>query len=129
MSQLKWNSASGAATRNSRARLSRTRSTHVLLLTANSQELKKRPIEYSKKRRNGLIYIPTGGGKALIGGTLAVELANTAPTVMFQPGKEILEQNLEKIESYGFKASVMSASMNRREIGDVTLATIGTAYK
>lgn len=82
-----------------------------------------------KKKRNGLIYIPTGGGKALVGGTLALELANTAPVVMFQPSKEILEQNLEKIESYGFRASVLSASMGRREVGDVTLATIGTAYK
>lgn len=82
-----------------------------------------------KKPRNGLIYIPTGGGKSLIGGALAVELTSTAPVVMLQPGKEILEQNLEKIESYGFKASVMSASMNKREVGDVTLATIGTIYK
>lgn len=83
----------------------------------------------TKKLRNGLIYIPTGGGKALVAGSLAVELANTAPVVIFQPSKEILEQNMEKIESYGFRAAVLSASMGRREVGDVTLATIGTAYK
>lgn len=82
-----------------------------------------------KKKRNGLIYVPTGGGKALIAGTLAVELANTAPVVVFQPTREILEQNLEKIESYGFRPSVFSASMGQREIGDVTLATIGSVYK
>ncbi len=86
-------------------------------------------LNQGKHRRNGLIYIPTGGGKALVGGTLAIELAKTGPAVMFQPSREILTQNLEKVESYGFRVAVMSASMRRREIGDITLATIGTAYK
>lgn len=86
-------------------------------------------LDERKKSRNGVIYIPTGGGKALVAGGLAVELSKTAPVMVFQPGKEILEQNLEKIESYGFQAEVFSASMGERNIGEVTLATIGSVYR
>lgn len=86
----------------------------------------------TKKPKNGLVYMPTGGGKAICIGTTAIELARHSqggPAVIFQPTREILQQNLEKIESYGFQAGVVSASMGRKDIGDVTLATIGSAYK
>ena len=77
------------------------------------------------KGKNGLIVAPTGSGKSLLIALLATRL--DAPCVVFQPSKEILEQNLAKLAHYGYRAAVFSASMGRREIGTITLATIGTA--
>ncbi len=82
-----------------------------------------------KAKKNGLVYMPTGSGKSLAIGTAAIELSNTAPVIIFQPTKEILEQNYEKIRAYGFQPEVFSASMGKRNIGEVTLATIGSVYK
>lgn len=82
-----------------------------------------------KKKRNGLVYMPTGSGKSLVIGRTAIELANSAPVIVFQPTREILEQNFEKICSYGFRPEVFSASFGSRSIGEITLATIGSVYK
>jgi DNA repair protein RadD len=51
------------------------------------------------------------------------------PCLVFQPSKEILEQNLAKLEDYGYRPSVFSASLGRREIGSITLATIGSVMR
>ena len=45
---------------------------------------------------------------------------------MLQPSKEILEQNLEKFHKIGVFPSIFSASCGRKEIGEITLATIGS---
>lgn len=82
-----------------------------------------------KRGRNGVVYLPTAAGKSLCIGSAAIALAQHGPTIVTQPSKEILEQNLTKIESYGFRCGVMSASMGRKDVADVTLATIGTIYK
>jgi DNA repair protein RadD len=43
--------------------------------------------------------------------------------------KEILEQNVKTIENHtGKKVSIYSASLNRKEIGDITMAGIQSAY-
>ena len=86
----------------------------------------------SKKPRNGIVYLPTGSGKSLCIGRSSVELARHpqgAPVIVTQPSKEILIQNKRKIEEYGFRCGVMSASMGRKDLGDVTLCTIGTVFK
>lgn len=79
-------------------------------------------------RKNGLIYLPTGAGKSLVVGALAGELASHGVAV-FQPTKEILEQNFDKVRDYGFHPEVFSASMGQRNTGDVTMATIGSVYQ
>ena len=86
----------------------------------------------AKKPRNGIVYVPTGGGKSKILGDASVELvrhAQGAPVIVTQPSVEILEQNKAKIEEYGFRCGVMSAAMGRRDMGDVTLCTIGTIFR
>lgn len=76
------------------------------------------------KRRNGIIVAPTGSGKSLLIASMCTRL--DGPSVVFQPSREILQQNATKLAHYGYPAAVFSASMGRRERGHVTLATIGS---
>lgn len=74
---------------------------------------------------NGLIVAPTGSGKSLMIAKI-VEALN-APTLVFQPSKEILEQNRAKFQEYGYDPAICSASVSaNKQIGDITLATIGS---
>jgi DNA repair protein RadD len=73
---------------------------------------------------NAIEVLPTGSGKSLIIANVVPELGE--PILIFQPSKEILEQNLSKLESYGYRAAVYSASKGRTEISNITFATIGS---
>lgn len=93
------------------------------------QQAVDRAVEYLKsprtEGRNGLIVLPTGSGKSLV--IAAIVKALDAPVLILQPSKEILEQNYQKLVSYGLMGiGVYSASMNRKEICRVTYATIGS---
>lgn len=77
--------------------------------------------------RHGLIVAPTGSGKSLVIAGIATQLPR--PCLVFQPSKEILEQNKAKLEAYGYRPSVFSASFGKREIGSITLATIGSVMR
>jgi DNA repair protein RadD len=76
---------------------------------------------------NGIIVLPTGSGKSLVIAGIAQALDE--PTIIFQPSKEILEQNYLKYTSYGNRASVWSASLGMKEMSKVTFATIGSVRK
>ncbi len=75
-------------------------------------------------KHNAIEVLPTGSGKSLIIANIVAELG--APVLIFQPSKEILEQNLSKLQSYGYQAAVYSASKGRTEISNITFATIGS---
>lgn len=76
---------------------------------------------------NGIIVAPTGSGKSII---IAEIIKRTGKkTIVLQPTKEILEQNLSKLQNYTEQIGIFSASMNRKTIGQITLATIGTIIK
>ena len=81
---------------------------------------------FMRKRRfqkNGLLVLPTGAGKSLVISDIAARI--DAPLLVFNPSKEILEQNVEKFQSYGiWDFGVYSASVNRKDINRVTFATI-----
>lgn len=76
---------------------------------------------------NGIIVLPTGSGKSLVIAGIAQALDE--PTIIFQPSKEILEQNYAKYTSYGNSASIWSASLGIKEMSKVTFATIGSVRK
>ena len=76
---------------------------------------------------NGIIVLPTGSGKSLVIAGIVQQLDE--PTIIFQPSKEILEQNYAKYVSYGNRASVWSASLGIKEMSKVTFATIGSVRK
>lgn len=78
-----------------------------------------------KKKYHALEMLPTGSGKSLIIANIVKELQ--APTLVFQPTKEILEQNYDKYLSYGYPASIYSASMGQKQVSDITFATVKSA--
>lgn len=81
----------------------------------------------SPVKGNGIEVLPTGSGKSLIIANIVKELK--APTIVFQPSKEILDQNYAKYLSYGYYASIYSASKNQKVVSDVTFATIGSVIR
>ena len=80
----------------------------------------------TRNKKNGLIVLPTGSGKSLVIANIALRL--NAPVLIFQPSKEILEQNYEKLCSYGLlmDVGIFSASLNRKQVSTITFATIGS---
>lgn len=78
----------------------------------------------SSSKAKGIIVAPTSFGKSLVIANIAKELDDR--TIIFQPNKELLQQNYEKYMSYGNEASIYSASMGSKEIGNVTFATPGS---
>lgn len=79
----------------------------------------------SSSKKNGVLVLPTGAGKSLVIADIASRI--DSPLLVFQPSKEILEQNFAKLQSYGvFDCSIYSASVGRKEINRITFATIGS---
>lgn len=79
-----------------------------------------------KSRYNALMVLPTGSGKSLVIADIASRLPGH--TLVFQPSKEILEQNYRKLCNYGvLDCAVYSASMGQKDINRITFATIGSA--
>ena len=79
------------------------------------------------RKNPALMVLPTGSGKSLIIANIIRNIEGN--TLVFQPSKEILEQNFNKLLSYDhyIDASIFSASFNSKEINRVTYATIGSA--
>lgn len=79
----------------------------------------------SRNQKNGILVLPTGAGKSLVIADIAHRLDGNV--LVFQPSKEILEQNFDKLRSYGEDdCSIYSASFNSKKISRITFATIGT---
>lgn len=78
-----------------------------------------------KRDHNAIMVLPTGSGKSLIIADIASRLEGH--TLVFQPSREILEQNYKKLCSYGIlDCSIYSASFNSKQINRITFATIGS---
>tara|TARA_R110000744_G_C19371578_1_gene562716 strand:- start:17796 stop:19385 length:1590 start_codon:yes stop_codon:yes gene_type:complete len=78
--------------------------------------------------KHPVICLPTGSGKSLVIAELIRRLKGSV--LILSHVKEILEQNVKTIESNtGRSVSVYSASLDRKEIGDVTMAGIQSAYR
>jgi DNA repair protein RadD len=94
----------------------------------NAVEAARRYLTDPRQKKPVLIVMPTGSGKSLIIASIAEQIDE--PLIVFQPTKEILEQNYHKMMDYGIMGvTIYSASMNRKEIGNITLATIGSVYR
>jgi DNA repair protein RadD len=82
---------------------------------------------HEKKKKNGLLILPTGSGKSVVIANIASSLKGK--TVVFQPSKEILQQNFAKFLSYGYRAGIYSASAGMKYMDNITFATIGSVAK
>lgn len=75
--------------------------------------------------KNGILVLPTGAGKSLVIADIAHRLNDYV--LIFCPSREIVEQNFQKLCSYGIlDCSIYSASFNSKEINRITFATIGS---
>ena len=95
-------------------------------LRKNQIEPVQKGVEFfkSKKPHPSIIVAPTAFGKSIVIAEIAHQLGEKL--VVIQPSKELLEQNYNKFINLGGKASIYSAAMGEKEIGDVTYATIGS---
>lgn len=76
---------------------------------------------------NGIIVIPTGGGKSHVIAGIADQQNNAG--LILQPSKEILEQNYQKLFKTGeTDLGIYSASLGSKAIKKITFATIGSIY-
>lgn len=81
----------------------------------------------SSADHNAFEILPTGSGKSVVIANIASQLEGQ--TIIFQPSLEILQQNLSKFRSYGYRAGVYSASAGSKFIDKVTFCTIGSVNK
>jgi len=95
-------------------------------LRPNQIEPVEKGVEFfkSKKPHPSIIVAPTAFGKSIVIAEIAHRLGEKL--LVIQPSKELLEQNYNKFINLGGKASIYSAAMGEKEIGDVTYATIGS---
>lgn len=83
---------------------------------------------YFSYKRPSYVVIPTGGGKSIIIAEAIRQLGDIS-TLVLQPSVELLEQNYQKYIKQGGIASLYSASVDSREVGNVTYATIRSIDK
>ena len=83
-------------------------------------------VEFFKlpKMAPSIIVAPTAFGKSIVIAHIAKGIGEKV--LVLQPSKELLEQNYNKFIFFGGKASIYSASMGQKELGDITYATIGS---
>jgi DNA repair protein RadD len=98
----------------------------MLTLRNNQIEPVRKGIEYfsEKKPVPSIIVAPTAFGKSIVIAHIAKGVGEKV--LVIQPSKELLEQNYNKFINLGGDATIYSASMGEKEIGDVTYATIGS---
>lgn len=98
----------------------------MIQLRPSQTEASKKAIEYfGKGKSGGLIYGSCGWGKSILIADIASKL--NAPVLVLQPRKELLIQNFNKIKAYGVAdVEMYSASVKKKNIGNITYATIGS---
>jgi len=86
----------------------------------------QRGVDFFKQKKSepSIIVAPTAFGKSIVIAAIAKEVGERL--LIIQPSKELLEQNYNKFIALGGVASIYSASMNEKEIGSITYATIGS---
>ena len=98
-------------------------------LRPNQIEPVKKGVEFflKKKADPSIIVAPTAFGKSIVIAAIAKEVGEKL--IIIQPSKELLEQNYNKFIGLGGEASIYSAAMNEKEIGNITYATIGSIIR
>lgn len=98
-------------------------------LRENQVEPVRVGVEYFKSKNAvpSIIVAPTAFGKSIVIASIVKELKEKI--IILQPSKELLEQNYNKYINLGGEAKIFSASLDTKEIGNVTYATVGSIRK
>lgn len=102
----------------------------MITLRENQSEPIAKAIQFfqEEKPKPSLIVLPTAWGKSIL--TAFVAKNTTDRLLILQPSKELLEQNYCKYMNlcgdFGTNAGIYSASFGRKEIAQITYATIGS---
>lgn len=98
----------------------------MLKLRGSQQEFVEKAVEVLKSpsSRKEIMVAPVAYGKSICIANIVSRL--DGPTIVLQPNKELLEQNYGKFISYGYEASIFSASLQQKELSKITYATIGS---
>ena len=101
----------------------------MITLRSNQSEPISKAIAYfnEKKPKPSLIVLPTAWGKSIL--TAFVAKNTNDRLLVIQPSKELLEQNFKKylaLCGFACNAGIYSASFGRKEIAQITYATIGS---
>lgn len=102
----------------------------MITLRENQKEPIRKAIEFfqEKKPKPSLIVLPTAWGKSIL--TAFVAKNTKDKLIVLQPSKELLEQNFKKYDTlcgvFNNNSGIYSASFNRREMAQITYATIGS---
>lgn len=103
---------------------------NMIQLRENQVEPIRKAIAFfnEKNPKPSLIVLPTAWGKSIL--TAFVAKNTTDKLIVLQPSKELLEQNFRKYDSlcniFENNAGIYSASFNRRDMAQITYATIGS---
>lgn len=98
----------------------------MITLRTNQVEPIEKAIRFFKEPKPSLIVLPTAWGKSILTAYVAKNCNDRL--LVLQPSKELLEQNYLKYINLceGFaNAGIYSASFGRKEIAQITYATIG----
>lgn len=102
----------------------------MITLRENQAEPIEKAIRFFQeaKPKPSLIILPTAWGKSIL--TAYVAKNSNDKLIILQPSKELLEQNYLKYctlcGDFGLNAGIYSASFGRKEIAQITYATIGS---
>lgn len=102
----------------------------MIQLRSNQTEPIQKAIEFFKqsKPKPSLIVLPTAWGKSILTAFVAQNCNDRL--LVLQPSKELLEQNIKKYfslcDGFAVNAGIYSASFGRKEIAQITYATIGS---
>ena len=101
----------------------------MITLRENQAEPIEKAIRFFQeaKPKPSLIVLPTAWGKSIL--TAYVAKNSNDKLIVLQPSKELLEQNYLKYctlcGGFDFNAGIYSASFGRKEMAQITYATIG----
>ena len=102
----------------------------MITLRSNQTEPIQKAVDFFRQKnpKPSLIVLPTAWGKSILTAFVAKNCNDNL--IVLQPSKELLEQNYSKYidlcGGFGTNAGIYSASFRRREISQITYATIGS---
>jgi len=111
-----------------------------MIYTARDYQVegKNRAIEHllKKKPHPIVLQMATGAGKSIVIRDIAHEIKTehlpNAKILVLQPSKELVEQNYEKmmaVDGLDIEVGIYCAGLKRKEIRDITYATIQSIYR